>query len=68
MCIRDRIIVVGAEKMSSIINYTDRATCPIFVDGGAAVMLEATTEDLGKMCIRDSIDTYDIAFSKGACL
>ena len=44
-----KIIVVGAEKMSSIINYTDRATCPIFGDGGAAVMLEATTEDLGIM-------------------
>ena len=37
------------EKMSSIINYTDRATCPIFGDGGAAVMLEPTTEDLGIM-------------------
>ena len=35
--------------MSSIINYTDRATCPIFGDGGAAVMLEATNEDLGIM-------------------
>ena len=44
-----KVVVVGAEKMSSIINYTDRATCPIFGDGGAAVMLEPTTEDFGIM-------------------
>lgn len=43
------MVVVGAEKMSSIINYADRATCPIFGDGGAAVMLEPTTEDFGIM-------------------
>ena len=44
-----QVVVVGAEKMSSIINYADRATCPIFGDGGAAVMLEPTTEDFGIM-------------------
>lgn len=44
-----KIIVVGADKMSSIVNYTDRATCPIFGDGAGAVMMEATTEDLGIM-------------------
>ena len=44
-----KVVVVGAEKMSSIINYADRATCPIFGDGGAAVMLEPTTEDFGIM-------------------
>lgn len=42
-----KIIVVGAEKMSSIINYTDRATCPIFGDGAAAFLLEPTTDHLG---------------------
>jgi 3-oxoacyl-[acyl-carrier-protein] synthase-3 len=42
-----KVIVVGAEKMSSIVDYTDRAVCPIFGDGAAAVMLEPTTEDLG---------------------
>lgn len=47
-----KVIVVGAEKMSSIVDYQDRATCPIFGDGAAAVMLEPTTEDLG---IIDSI-------------
>ena len=47
-----KVVVVGAEKMSSITDYTDRATCPIFGDGAAAVMLEPTTEDFG---IKDSI-------------
>jgi len=36
-----KVIVVGAEKMTSIVNYEDRATCPIFGDGAAAVLLEA---------------------------
>lgn len=44
-----KIIIVGADKMSSMVNYQDRATCPIFGDGAAACMLEATTEDLGVM-------------------
>jgi len=42
-----KVIVVGAEKMSSIVDYTDRKTCPIFGDGAAAVLLEPTEEDLG---------------------
>ena len=33
--------------MSSIVDYTDRATCPIFGDGAGAVLVEPTTEDLG---------------------
>ena len=40
-----RIIVVGADKMSSMVDYTDRATCPLFGDGAAAVMLEASEEE-----------------------
>lgn len=42
-----KVVVVGAEKMSSIVDYTDRATCPIFGDGAGAVLLEPTTEDIG---------------------
>jgi 3-oxoacyl-[acyl-carrier-protein] synthase-3 len=42
-----KVIVVGAEKMSSIVDYTDRTTCPIFGDGAGAVLLEPTTEDIG---------------------
>ncbi|MFH0892863.1 MAG: beta-ketoacyl-ACP synthase III [Bacteroidota bacterium] len=44
-----KVVVVGAEKMSSIVDYTDRATCPIFGDGAAAVLLEPTTEEVGLM-------------------
>ncbi len=44
-----KIIVVGADKMSSMVDYTERATCPIFGDGAAAFMVEPTTEDLGIM-------------------
>lgn len=40
-----KAIVVGAEKMSTIVDYTDRTVCPIFGDGAAAVMVEPTTED-----------------------
>ena len=44
-----KVIIVGADKMSSMVDYTDRATCPIFGDGAAAFMLEPTTEDVGIM-------------------
>lgn len=47
-----KVIVVGADKMSSIIDYTDRATCPIFGDGAAAVLLEPNYEGLG---VQDAI-------------
>lgn len=47
-----KIIVVGADKMSSIIDYTDRKTCIIFGDGAAAVMLEPDESGNG---IQDSI-------------
>ncbi len=42
-----KVIVVGADKMSSIINYEDRQTCVIFGDAGAAVLLEPNEEGLG---------------------
>ncbi|MDD2411742.1 MAG: beta-ketoacyl-ACP synthase III [Bacteroidales bacterium] len=42
-----KVIVVGAEKMSSIVDYTDRATCPIFGDGAAAILLEPNIEGMG---------------------
>ena len=47
-----KIIVVGADKMSSIVDYTDRATCIIFGDGAGAVLLEPSVDDTG---ILDSI-------------
>ncbi|MGA1976943.1 MAG: beta-ketoacyl-ACP synthase III [Bacteroidales bacterium] len=42
-----KVIVVGADKMSSITDYTDRTTCPLFGDAAGAVLLEPTEEDLG---------------------
>lgn len=47
-----KVVVVGADKMSSIIDYTDRATCVIFGDGAGAVLLEPSTDENG---IVDSI-------------
>ncbi|HNR48825.1 MAG TPA: beta-ketoacyl-ACP synthase III [Bacteroidia bacterium] len=47
-----KVVVVGADKMSAIIDYTDRATCIIFGDGGGAVLLEPNTEGYG---VYDSI-------------
>jgi len=44
-----KVVVVGADKMSSIIDYEDRATCVIFGDGAGAVLLEPNEEDLGIM-------------------
>ncbi|OFX60707.1 MAG: 3-oxoacyl-ACP synthase [Bacteroidetes bacterium GWA2_30_7] len=42
-----KILVVGADKMSSIVDYTDRNTCPIFGDGSGVVLLEPTTDGTG---------------------
>ncbi|MFI3285689.1 MAG: beta-ketoacyl-ACP synthase III [Rikenellaceae bacterium] len=47
-----RVVVVGADKMSSIVDYTDRKTCPIFGDGAAAVLLEPTQDGMG---VKDSL-------------
>ena len=42
-----KVVVVGADKMSSIIDYQDRTTCIIFGDGGGAVLLEKSEDDNG---------------------
>ncbi|MBK7442300.1 MAG: ketoacyl-ACP synthase III [Bacteroidetes bacterium] len=42
-----KVVIVGADKMSSIINYTDRTTCVIFGDGAGAVLLEPSTDGNG---------------------
>jgi 3-oxoacyl-[acyl-carrier-protein] synthase-3 len=44
-----KVIVVGTDKMSSITDYTDRTTCPLFGDAAGAVLLEPTTEEFGIM-------------------
>lgn len=47
-----KIIVIGADKMSSVVDYTDRSTCPLFGDGAGAVLVEASTEE--NVGLRDS--------------
>lgn len=42
-----KVLVIGADKMSSIIDYTDRATCIIFGDGAGAILMEPNYEGLG---------------------
>ncbi len=47
-----KVVVVGADKMSAIVDYSDRATCILFGDGAGAILLEPTEEAVG---IQDSI-------------
>src|SRR6201995_3042035 len=47
-----KVLVVGVDKMSAIVDYTDRATCIIFGDGAGVVLLEPSTDETG---IKDSI-------------
>ncbi len=44
-----KVIVIGADKMSSITDYSSRETCVLFGDAAGAILLEATTEDVGVM-------------------
>ncbi len=60
-----KILVLGGDKMSSIIDYTDRATCIIFGDGAGAVLLEPTTEDFG---VKDFILKADGAGRNYLCM
>jgi 3-oxoacyl-[acyl-carrier-protein] synthase-3 len=56
-----KVMVIGADVMSSIIDYTDRSTCVIFGDGAGAVILEPADEDLGLIDFIHEID------GSGAC-
>ena len=51
-----KVIVVGADKMSAIVDYTDRTTCVLFGDGAGAVMLQPSEEGFG---VLDSIIKSD---------
>lgn len=55
------VVVVGVDKMSSIIDYSDRTTCIIFGDGAGAILLEAVEDGLG---VKDSILKSDGSGSK----
>ena len=60
-----KVIVVGADKMSSIIDYTDRKNCVLFGDGGGAVLLEPSKDDTG---IQDHILKSDGSGGEMLCL
>ena len=47
--IHKKVVVIAAEKMSSLVNYKDRNTCPLFGDAAACALLEPTEEELGVM-------------------
>jgi len=51
-----KVIIIGSDKMSSIVDYEDRQTCVIFGDGAGAVLLEPTVEEFG---IKDAILKVD---------
>lgn len=44
---RKKVVVVAAEKMSSMVDYTDRKTCPLFGDASGAMLIEPTAENVG---------------------
>ena len=54
----DRVLVIGADVMSSIIDYRDRATCVIFGDGAGAVLLEAGEGDMGLIGFEHKIEGH----------
>jgi 3-oxoacyl-[acyl-carrier-protein] synthase-3 len=53
-----RVLVIGAEKMSSIIDWTDRTTCVLFADGAGAVVLEADESGKGDISDRGVLSTH----------
>jgi 3-oxoacyl-[acyl-carrier-protein] synthase III len=54
--IHKKVMVIGSDVMSSIIDYTDRATCVIFGDGAGAVILEPADDDLGLIDFVHEVD------------
>ena len=66
-----KVLVIGADKMSSIIDYEDRTTCIIFGDGGGAVLLEPNSEGLGlqdEILRSDSIGRNSLRIEAGGSL
>jgi 3-oxoacyl-[acyl-carrier-protein] synthase III len=61
----DKVLVIGADKMSTIIDYTDRNTCVLFGDGAGAVLLEASTDENG---IYDTLERVDGSGSEMLCM
>ena len=51
-----KVLVVGADVMTSILDYTDRTTCVLFGDGAGAVLLEPSTDDTGILDFANEVD------------
>ncbi len=60
----NKVLVIGADVMSSIIDYTDRATCVIFGDGAGAVLLEPVTDEDDNVGLIDFLHEVD---GSGGC-
>jgi len=62
-----KVIVIGADKMSAAIDYTDRSSCIIFGDGGGAVLLEASEKDYGVMdsILKSDATHKDLIYFRG---
>jgi 3-oxoacyl-[acyl-carrier-protein] synthase-3 len=52
----DRVLVVGVEKLSYVVDFTDRTTCVLFGDGAGAVVLEASDEPVGVLASELGVD------------
>jgi len=66
-----KVLVIGADKMSSILDYTDRTTCIIFGDGAGAALIEPNTEGLGlqdELLRCDSIGRNSLKIAAGGSL
>ncbi len=66
-----KVLLIGADKMSSIIDYTDRTTCIIFGDGAGAVLMEPNTEGLGlqdEILRSDSIGRQSLKIEAGGSI
>lgn len=66
-----KVLLIGADKMSSIIDYTDRTTCIIFGDGGGAVLFEANEEGYGlqdEILRSDGIGRHSLKIDAGGSI
>ena len=61
-----RVLVIGADVMSSIVDYTDRSTCILFGDGAGAVLLEACAE--GELGLIDFLHEVDGSGASALCM
>jgi 3-oxoacyl-[acyl-carrier-protein] synthase-3 len=55
-----KIVLIGAEKLTMYVDYTNRSTCPLFGDGAAAVLIEPTVENMGFVDSITKVDGYGV--------